>query len=259
MTKYYVGLFLCNGTDGGTTCGSYGKSLNITTQLSLYTREATFIAARSNYSIVSIAHTTPPVSVTDNIDLTAYRAALSWLLNYTAAGIPAPSSIAESFWSSNLQLGEPSTYGIVVQNFQSVLAFPVWLFNDNNWGNTALRSNQTVPGMPPQFYTEASVVEAQSSYEFDTAMFALFVGLQGSVMVFVLMVLIWIWLGGRPLPEASPFPVFDIKYKTQIQGGTVPYEELIQLEGSKVMYALSDAVARTRGLDDFNRVIDGLE
>lgn len=92
------------------------------------------------------------------VDVVAYRSALNWLLNYTSAGIPGPSSIAQSFWSSNLQMGDPSTYGILVQNYQSVLAFPFWLFNDNNWGNLALRSNQTVPGMPHEFYTQASIV-----------------------------------------------------------------------------------------------------
>lgn len=53
-----IGLFLCNGTDGGTNCGPYTKSLNITTRVSFYTRQATMVAARSNYSIVSVGDLT---------------------------------------------------------------------------------------------------------------------------------------------------------------------------------------------------------
>lgn len=189
----------------------------------------------------------PAVSIAD-MDLTAYRAALTWLLNYTAADVPGPSSIAESFWSSNLQLGDPATYGIVVQNFQSVLAFPFWLFNDNNFGNTRLKSNQMIPGMPPQFYTQASVVAPYLAYSFDTTMFALFVGLQGLVMVFVWAVLFWVWFGGKALARNSMFPLFDMKYKTQIYGGEhgLSEEELASVSGFQVIDAMRDAVARVK-------------
>lgn len=189
----------------------------------------------------------PAISVAD-VDLTAYRAALTWLLNYTSADVPGPSSIAESFWSSNLQLGDPSTYGIVVQNFQSVLAFPFWLFNDNNFGNTRLKSDQMIPGMPSQFYTKASVVSAYLSYSFDTTMFALFVGLQGSAMIFVWSVLFWVWFGGKALPQNSTFPLFDIKYKTHIYTGGqgLTEREIGNVSGFKIVSAMRDAVARTK-------------
>src|SRR3954463_16824253 len=68
-----------------------------------------------------------------DLELPAYRDALRWLLNYTAADLPPPSSIAESFWSSQKLLADPSTWGILSQNFQSLLVFPFWLFNSNNW------------------------------------------------------------------------------------------------------------------------------
>lgn len=262
-----IGLFLCNGTQGGTTCNPYshGHSLNITTRLSMYTRSASFVAARSNYSIVSISQTTSPSAITTTaLDLPSYRAALTWLLNYTAAAIPAPSSIAESFWSSNLQLGGgPATYGIVTQNFQSVLAFPTWLFNANNWGNSALRSNVTVPGMPGQFYTTAGVVRPVATYAFDEGMFGLFVGLQGVAMVFMWGVLCWIWVGGggsgggtgagngtsrrRSLPDTSSFPLFDVLYRTQVDGERWTGEEIARVSGSEgVVGCMKGAVVRTK-------------
>lgn len=241
------GLFLCNGTQGGTTCGPYAKSLNITTRLSLYTRRTTFVAARSNYSIVSIAQASDPTAVTTlDADLPSYRAALTWLLNYTAAAVPGPSSIAESFWSSNLQLGDPSTYGVVTQNFQSLLAFPTWLFNANNWGNTALKSNVTVPGMPAGFYTTAGVVKPVSTYDFDTGMFGLFVGLQGAAMVFIWAVLFWVWLGGRNVPDTSSFPLFDVKYRTWVDGERLTKEEMAHVSGSDIVGCTKGAVVRTK-------------
>lgn len=52
------GLFVCtNGTDGD-ACVRPEPRANITTSVSLYTRAATVVASRSNYTIVSIAETT---------------------------------------------------------------------------------------------------------------------------------------------------------------------------------------------------------
>lgn len=50
-----LGLFVClNGTDGD-SCGGNEERPNITTIFSAYTRSATIVAARSNYSIVDVA------------------------------------------------------------------------------------------------------------------------------------------------------------------------------------------------------------
>jgi hypothetical protein len=97
------------------------------------------MAMRSNYSITRISDLSAPEQVTD-MDVPAYRSALRWLLNFTAEGLPPPSSIVESFWGADDQLnGGPATYGLLLQEFQSVLAFPLWLFNANNFGNIALK------------------------------------------------------------------------------------------------------------------------
>ena len=183
--------------------------------MAFYTRQATIVAARSNYSIVSVEDTTAPNLVSD-IDILAYRDALAWLLNYTAADIPPPSSIAQSFWSSGAQLQSPSTYGILEQNFQSILAFPCWLFNSNNWANTALKSNQTVLGMPPQFYTHAAIVAPHVKIKFDQAMFIFFLVLQGFTIIFVWVELFWTWFGKGNLPTTSSFPLYDISFRAMV-------------------------------------------
>lgn len=178
----------------------------------------------------------------------AYRAALGWLLNYTSADIPGPSSIAQSFWSSNLRMQDPSTYGIIVQNFQSVLAFPFWLFNDNNWGNTALKSNQTVAGLPQQFYTEASIVAPYEAIDFNQGMFVLFVVLQGLGILFAWGTLIWIWFCSKVQPETSGFLLFEAKYRSK-EGWNQTSEERRDPRDIKVtemIEVMSNAVAFTK-------------
>lgn len=213
-----TGLFVCaNGTNDG-QCDIGIPWNNITTRVEFYTRQATAIASRSNYTIVSVESITPPEMITD-IDLTAYREVLRWLLNYTASDIPAPSSIAQSFFNSYAQLDSPYTYGIAAQNFQSIVAFPFWLFNDNNWGNIAVKSDVLETGLPPQFYTTVSIVEPYVKLKFDNAMFVLCVVLQGLVLVFVWSVLIWTWLRRESLTSgASAFPFFDARHKVRVDG-----------------------------------------
>jgi hypothetical protein len=156
--------------------------------------------------------------VTD-IDLTAYREVLRWLLNYTASDIPAPSSIAQSFFNSYAQLDSPYTYGIAQQNFQSIVAFPFWLFNDNNWGNIAVKSDMLEAGLSPQFYTTVSIVEPYVKLKFDNAMFVLCVVLQGLVLVFVWTVLVWTCLRRSSLTfPVSAFPFFDARHKVLMDG-----------------------------------------
>jgi hypothetical protein len=213
-----TGLFVCaNGTNDG-QCDIGIPWNNITSRVEFYTREATVLASRSNYTIVSVESITPPQMVT-GIDLTAYRDVLRWLLNYTASDIPAPSSIAQGFFNSYTQLDSPYTYGIAEQNFQSILAFPFWLFNDNNWGNTAVKSDVLEAGLPPQFYTTVSIVEPYIKLKFDNTMFILCVVLQGLALVFVWAILIWTCLQRSSLTfGVSAFPVFDARYKVMVDG-----------------------------------------
>ncbi|KAK5627505.1 hypothetical protein RRF57_003220 [Xylaria bambusicola] len=201
----------------GDSCGGNETRPNITTTLSAFTRSATIVAARSNYSIIDVADISAPLLLPD-FEIDSYRIALNWLLNYSAAAIPAPSSVAQSFWSSTDQLMDPSTYGILQQNFQSILAFPFWLFNNNNWGNIELRSNQITPSLPPQFYTEASIVAPFTKIRFNRSMFALFLALQGLATFFCWATLCWLWLGPKIVTKMSLWSLFDVAYKTDVQG-----------------------------------------
>jgi hypothetical protein len=115
------------------------------------------IAARSNFSILSLTDIGPP-SQDSGIDLPAFRAALDWLLDYNASAIPATSSIAEEFWTAQDQLSSEYWSGVPYQTLQSLLAFPFWQFNANNYGNIELVDRTIISDLPAEFYTTASIV-----------------------------------------------------------------------------------------------------
>ncbi|KAI1767922.1 hypothetical protein GGR53DRAFT_480172 [Hypoxylon sp. FL1150] len=213
-----AGLFVCmNGTDGD-NCQVSQPAPNMTTTMSVFTRQATVVTARSNYSIINVESLTPPVPLIEGIDLQSYRAALNWLLNSSAANVPPPSSVSQSFWSSPAQMMDNSTYGILSQNFQSILAFPFWLFNENNWGNVETKSNQTNPALPAYFRTQASIVSPYSKIRFDPTMFALFVALQGLATALTWAALLWAWRVSQSLPTSSSFPLFDFAFRARLEG-----------------------------------------
>src|SRR5271168_2056152 len=133
-----VGLYVCNGTRDG-RCLENGLAPNLATTFSIYSRRSTVVAARSNFSILSVSHDGPVTHITD-IDLDSYRMALGWLLNYTAAGIPAPSSLAEYFWDAPAQLTSIYWSSELRQAMHSILAYPLWAFTTNNYGNIDLVS-----------------------------------------------------------------------------------------------------------------------
>lgn len=211
----YAGMYTCqNGTQGG-ACQTAEPVPNITTRLRVFERQATVLVSRLNYSIVDVGDLTTPYQVMD-IDVSAYRAVLDWLLNYTATDIPAPSSIVENFWISGDQLRSSSTHACLTQNFQSILAFPFWMFNANNYGNTALQVHDIVATLPPQFYTQASIVAPHSKISFDRNMFYIFIVLQGLAMLFTCGTLLWAWFSGVPIPRISAYPLFDSTFKSSI-------------------------------------------
>ncbi|KAK6849277.1 hypothetical protein PG995_013110 [Apiospora arundinis] len=210
-----AGMFVCPDGIANGACSASTPAPNMTIQVSFHSLQASFVSSRKNYTIVSIVDTTEATPILD-LDLPAYRDALRWLLNYTDANLPPPTSIAQSFWSSQGLLEDPSAWGILAQNFQSILVFPFWLFNANNWGNTQIQLNATISTMPPEFYTEASLVEPYTKLRVDKGMFALFLTLQIVALLFVAGVVVWVWLGKRPARKASSFPLFDILFRAEL-------------------------------------------
>ncbi|KAK7946989.1 uncharacterized protein PG986_011310 [Apiospora aurea] len=200
-------IFSCTqGTDAGECLGD--RSLpNITYGIKLFSRQLSIIASQSNHSIMGMEDLTE-AKLLPPIDLQAYRMSLDWLLNFTAANIPAASSIAANFAVADFQASDLSQDGVMSRNFQSILAFPLWLFNDNNWGNLALDANTITPTLPPQFYTTATIVASYGKIGFNRTMTGASFDLGCVVMDLVSL---------NPLPYISSFPLFDATFKLEKQ------------------------------------------
>jgi hypothetical protein len=247
-------MFVCNGTNASTTCNlsASGYKPNITTTVSFYQRRGDLVAIRSNFSIVSMSGLTTPQQITD-LDVETYRASLRWLLNFTADAIPAPSAMVANFCGAEDQLKDPYHYGILLQSFQSIIVFPVWMFNANNFGNVELhKAAEIVEGvlpegdLPPEFYTEAAIVAPYEKFKFDRAMFVLFLVLQSLALLFVIVVLLWVWfwVGVDRIPELSSFGLFDARFKTRIDGLEVGPDEILSAESSDVLRIVEGARVR---------------
>ncbi|KAK0622479.1 hypothetical protein B0T14DRAFT_494129 [Immersiella caudata] len=215
-------LIPCEGLSPTNSCvplPSPYQTQNLTTTISFSTRTATMLTSRANLTILSVTNLTPlELAPFSPSDLTAYRTALSWLLDYQAAGIPAPSSIIESFWTSRNQLSSQTADGVLLQHLRSILVFPVWLFNGNNWG----RGNETTRvdgGM-----RRGEVVRGFGKLRFDRGVLGGFVVLQGGVLVVMMAGWVWIVMGitasgrGKGMPNVSSFPLFDVGFKSRVVG-----------------------------------------
>ena len=147
---------MCTKGVDGNECETDGQSPELTTTFSIYRRHVSIATSRSNFSILSMDRLDEPLQDT-SLDVEGLKEAFNWLFNFSAAGIPAPASIAEYFWTVPGQL--QSEYWSIepYQIFQSILAFPFWQFNPNNFGNVNLSPTDIVPGLPPDFYTIASI------------------------------------------------------------------------------------------------------
>lgn len=83
--------------------------------------------------------------------------------------------------------------GILLQNLRSIVAFPIWLFNANNYGNTAISNKALNPGLPAEFYTKAAVVSPLVKLKFDSTLVRVFIALEGIVRLFLWIALLWLF------------------------------------------------------------------
>jgi len=112
-------------------------------------------------SILTAQNLSPAIQQVD-LRVDALKQSFSWLFNSTAAGVPMPSSAAQYFWSVQNQLSNEYWSIEAYQLFQSLLAFPFWHFNDNNYGNVRLDPQNIIGTLPKEFYTFAAVDKPMS-------------------------------------------------------------------------------------------------
>jgi hypothetical protein len=222
-----AGLFVCSGGVANGVCNTEYPTPNLTTILSFHSLQGDIVASRSNSSIIVVSDLTEPQKIpfTSSDDLPQYREALRWLLDYSAANIPAPSSIVESFWTGQKQLeDEHVSYGYLAQHFHSILAFPLWFFNANNFGNKELQNDEIISTLPPEFYTKAYVVAPHAMFRLSLSMVILFAVTQGLVVAFAWGMLLWATVVSASLPRISSYPLFDVTFKTGTEINAGPDE-----------------------------------
>jgi hypothetical protein len=231
-----------NGTQDN-KCQTTSPTPNITTEFSFFRRQGTLTAAKANLTILEVTNLTAAELLDFSAsDLEAYRSVLSWLLDYSGADIPAPSAIIENFWTGHDQLQDAYSRGILHQSFRSILVFPLWLFNANNYGNAGLDERVTRPDLPPEFYTTASLVRPYVKIKFDATSTYVFIVFQGVALLWAWGVLVWLWTAHQSLPEISSFPLFDVEFKAEARDhGLTCSEDVWRYQDSQILDAMSRA------------------
>ncbi|KAG4439159.1 hypothetical protein IFR05_005358 [Cadophora sp. M221] len=214
-----VRIYVCtNGIRNG-ECLTSTPAPNLTTTFSIFNRKASIVTSLLNYTIVSVLKVGEP-NISNSIDLPSYRLAMDWLLNFNASGTPAPSSIAGVFWSAPDQLGSRYWSSELYNVLKSLLVFPIWQFNPNNFGNTQLAAREIISGLPSEFYTTASVVKPYTRIVIDQSMFISFLVLEGAMLLLIWLVPLWLCLSQRRLPRTSSYPLIDFMFKSSVVSGT---------------------------------------
>jgi len=209
-------LFVCTEGVLDGKCITSTPAPNLTTTVVFHRRKTNLLVSKKNYTIsdTELLGQFDPAPISE---LQAYKDVLKWLLDYAGANIPAPSSIIENFWTASEQLQTPVTDNFYLQHLRSILVFPVWLFNANNYGNQDLTVMEIGKDLPPEFYTNASLVRPYLKLRFDSTILGIFVGCQAIVLVFSAAVLIWAFCRAKALPYVSSFPVFDSYFKPEVK------------------------------------------
>lgn len=187
--------------------------------MSVYGRTADVVAARLNFSIVSVSNLSPPTKDPE-VNLEGYWQAIDWLLDFHSAGIPASSSIVAFFWNGREQLSNPYWAPELEGVFRSILAYPTWMFNPNNFGNVNLSARSIVDTLPREFYTVASIAQPFSKIQVNAAAFIAFVLCEGMPIWFIWCILAWLLITQPGVIGTSSFPLMDLFLKTSLGSGT---------------------------------------
>ena len=184
--------------------------------MAVYNRQMTTVCAASNNSILSVYDLGIP-ELNQAINITALHLAVGWLLNYTASGLPAVSSINFWFW-----LAPSGTYSSlweanVYTTLQSLLAFILWEFCTNNNENPAVvpEQNGEQPNLPAAFQTIASISQPYPRFVLNRVTFIIYLILESLALILCWSVIVWQCISCHHHPEISSYPLVDFASKLQ--------------------------------------------
>jgi hypothetical protein len=182
-----------------------GTPLNISTTLTVYSLLATTTCAQNNNSILSVSDLGKPTQ--NDIDLNGLDIALHWLLNYTAQGLPAISSISYLFWEAPSELAYHDWSIVAYQSLKSIIAFPIWEFSRNNFGDPRLEP------LPDEFKISASLCRPYYKILLDSRLFVAYLVLQSTVIMCCWAVIVWRLVCRIVIAELSSYPLVDFAAK----------------------------------------------
>ena len=209
----HIGLYVCSdGAENGNCILDETSDFlpNLTANFTVWSRLSSVVVSRSNLTILSVSDLEPACQ-DPPMNLTGFRQAMRWLMDFQTAHIPASASMAGEFWSSGQQMSSEYWQGSIYSTFQSILVFPIWMFNSNNLGNieNAHFSPTSVnPHLPREFYTKATISDSFTRIIVDSVIFICFAVFQGILLGFL-----WgslFWLAVPLLPDISSLPIMSL-------------------------------------------------
>lgn len=127
-------MFVCLDETANSICNNVpNRLLNVTTKMSIFSRRASTVSARRSSSTITVSDISTAIPYPLD-DIQALHAAMEWLLNYTAVGLPPRSSMASLFWNS-VGTTEHDWSVSAHKTLTSLLAITTWLSTENNYGN----------------------------------------------------------------------------------------------------------------------------
>jgi hypothetical protein len=191
----------------------------------VYRLEATTVSARSNNSIVAVSTTGKP-QISEINDMENLTEALGWLFNYTAAKLPDESSPTFLIWDNSEGQSEHDWAVEAFHTLKSSVAFVLWFFSVNNYGNQDLSPQ----ALPSEFHTIAAISKRSIQFVVDRRMFYLYISLQLVPIALGWVAFIWSMRNSRRQTKLSSFPLLDFVLKTSLDGVILPQEEVLNAE-----------------------------
>jgi hypothetical protein len=234
------------------TCRDTGSRRNVSTTVQSYQRQATAISARSNNSILAVSNIGPaePSGITD---IHALQAALSWLFNCTAAGLPVESSLVYEIWDTSAGLSEHDWAVEAYKTLTSSLAFALWFFTPNSYGNPAYREainanpQNAWKVLPSEYMTVAAVAQPSTHFVVDRGMFNLYVVLQAIPVIVAWVIYVMLLITGLPSTSLSSFPLLDFWFKADMVGPLPSKEEMASSGDSELINVSGGLIIRRTG------------
>lgn len=186
------------------------------------------------------------------IDHEALDEAMGWLLNYTAVGLPAISSVAFSIAYHPTETFSVEWERSSYKTLRSMIGFILWYFTENNNGNMQLELDQMNgkdPVVAAEFHVRASLCQAFTRFVISRTSFVIYVVLHTAVLSFCWCIVFWGIAIRSRLPRITAFAAVDLGAKLRRVGDADgwPLEHVAMTDDEqRILLALKEERATSR-------------